>query len=94
MKVVLQKMIRRRVHDRDGKLAGRIHAVKAEIRGDECVIVEWQLGPAALLARLGITTMRLVGWTRKGGPLRVPWEQLDLSDPDEPRLRCSVDDLS
>jgi len=57
----LQKMVRHRVRDCNGKVAGRIHSVRAEIRGDECVILEWQLGPVAMLSRLGISAARLVG---------------------------------
>jgi hypothetical protein len=91
--VQLQQLNNARVRDRSGKVAGRIHSVHAEMRGDECVILEWQLGPAALLSRLGISAARLIGWPLRREPLRVPWDRLDLSNPAEPRLTCSVEDL-
>lgn len=91
--VHLQKMVRHPVRDRNGKVAGRIHAVRAEISGDECVIVEWHLGPSAMLERLGISAARLFGWGLNREPLRVPWDQLDLSDPDHPRLTRAIEEL-
>lgn len=91
--VHLQKMVRHPVRDRNGKVAGRIHSVHAEIRGGECVILEWHLGPSAMLERLGISAAHLVGWPLKREPLRVPWNELDLSDPDRPRLTRSIEEL-
>jgi hypothetical protein len=73
-------------------LVGRIHDVRAEIRGDECVLVEWRLGPAALLERFGLSVSRLVGLPLGGRPLVVPWDRLDLSDPDDLRLRPAADE--
>ena len=89
----LQKMVRHPVRDRNGKIAGRIHSVLAEISGDECVVVEWHLGPSAMLERLGISAAHLIGWPLKREPLRVAWNELDLSDPDTPRLTRSIEEL-
>ena len=83
----------RRVRDVDGKVAGRIHAIHLEREGPQCVVSEYLVGTAALLSRLGITTMRLLGWRRFREPLRVPWHQLDISDPEHPRLLCRIADL-
>jgi len=83
----------RRVYDIDGKVAGRIHSIHLERDGPQCVVDEYLLGSAALLARLGITTMRLFGRRRFPEPLHVPWHQLDVSDPEHPRLRCRIADL-
>lgn len=92
MKVPLQRLMHARVRDPEGRVVGRIYATKAEIRGADCVILEWHLGPAALLSRLGISAARLVGVFQRA-PLRVPWDAMDLSNPEEPRLLRSVDDL-
>jgi hypothetical protein len=94
MDVFLQDLNARRVHDIDGKIAGRIGEVIAERIGADCHVVEYLLGPDAFLMRLGITASHLFGVKRRRGPLRVPWNQLDLSDPKHPRLRCRVSDLS
>ncbi|HEX3552121.1 MAG TPA: hypothetical protein VIA62_02705 [Thermoanaerobaculia bacterium] len=90
--VHLELLLGREVHDSEGKRVGRILSVTAEREGDDCVIREYLLGPAALLRRLGITTLRLVGFKHRE-PLRVPWDQLDLSNPGKPCLRCRADEL-
>ena len=91
--VRLQDIVGSAVRDPDGKVVGRIHATEARIVGNDCVILEWLIGPAALLSRLGIAGARLFGWPRTREPLRVPWDQLDLSDPDHPRLLRPADEL-
>jgi len=83
----------RRVHDTEGRLAGRIQEVKAERVGDECLVREFHLGTAALLERLGITLGALTGLPMRHQPLRVAWQDLDLSDPERPRLRCRLDEV-
>ena len=93
MNVRLQDINGRNVHDLDGKVAGRIGEVIVERIGADCHVVEYHLGPAAFLGRLGMTAGRLIGMKTRG-PLRVPWQQLDLSDPKKPRLRCRVAELS
>ena len=93
MNVRLQDINGRNVVDPDGKVAGRIGEVIAERVGADCHVIEYLLGPAAFLGRLGITAGRLIG-VKTRGPLRVPWNQVDLSDPKKPRLRCRIADLS
>jgi hypothetical protein len=98
VKVHLEDVIGAKVVDRDGKNAGRITEVRAHREGDACIIDEWHLGAAGLLERLGIGTERLFGLPLFGSargrePWRVPWQELDLSDPKRPRLRCSIEEL-
>lgn len=88
--VHLELLHGRKVIDTAGKTAGRIHSVKAERVGEECLVREWRLGPGALIHRLGLSAAALVGLPVRNEPLRVPWEQLDLADPERPRLRCTV----
>lgn len=91
--VHLQLLHGRRVVDSEGAVAGRIHEVKAERVGEECLVREWLLGPAALLHRLGLSAAALVGLPVSREPVRVPWQQLDLADAEHPRLRCTLDEL-
>jgi hypothetical protein len=86
----LEQLLGKMVRDPAGAKAGRILSVQAEMEGDDCVVREYLLGTAALLHRLGITLLRSVGGRE---PLRVPWDLLDLSDPDRPLLRCSLAEL-
>jgi len=83
----LQHIVGRRVRDANGKVVGRLHEVKAEVRGDECVITEFHIGPAALLERLGIHASALFGFPHESKPRKIPWNELDLTNPDDLRVR-------
>jgi hypothetical protein len=89
----LQALVGELVRDVNGERVGRIRSVQAERVGDECLVRDYELGGEALLSRLGISALRLVGWRRGGEPLCVPWDQLDVSDPEHPRLRCTKEEL-
>ncbi|GAA6623221.1 hypothetical protein [Scytonema sp. NUACC26] len=95
----LEKLLGRKVVDSQGKPIGRIEEVRAEQQNGEWVIQEYLIGPAAILERLsawtiGLGVLRLLG-ARKihGGGYRVVWNELDLSDPKSPRLRCTLENL-
>jgi len=88
--VRLQEIVGRPVHDVNGARVGCIRCVHADLVGDECVVREYEIGTAALLSRFGIS---LIGWPQHREPLCVPWAQLDLSDPQRPRLLCAKEDL-
>jgi sporulation protein YlmC with PRC-barrel domain len=92
-KVRLQDLVGEVVHDVDGKRVGRVRSVMVERKGNECVVCEYRLGGEALLARFGLSALRLVGWPHSHEPIRVPWDQLDISDPEHPRLLCRKDEL-
>jgi len=85
-KVHLELLLGKLVRDTEGARVGRIRSVRAEMEGEDCVVRDYDLGAAALMSRLGISMFQRT-------PLRVPWEQLDLSDPEQPRLRCTVAEL-
>ncbi len=93
----LEMLLGRRVLQTDGKSAGRIHEIQAEQRGDEWAITEYHIGPTALLSRLSAFHLaaplfRLLGADKDAGR-RVPWDKMDLSDPDRPTLFCDLDAL-
>lgn len=91
--VEVQQIVGSRVRDTAGKVAGRLESIRAEKIGPACVVHEFHLGTAAFLSRVGINTVRLFGFVPKPELLRVPWPQMDLSDPNQPCLRCSLDEL-
>lgn len=94
MKIVhLELLLGRKVLDAEGKRVGRILAVRAETKGKDCVVREYLLGTAALLTRLGLSAQRLVGLPIHREPLCVPWDLMDLGDPERPRLTCRVEEL-
>ncbi len=97
-KLHLELLLGRQVLDSTGSTIGRIEEVRAEQQGDEWVIQEYLVGTAAVLERLsawtiGLKLLRLLGASKLYGGYRVPWNKLDLTDPDHPRLKCTLDQL-
>lgn len=94
----LEQLLGRRVYDASGQPVGRIEEVRAEQQGNEWVIQEYLLGAGAVLERLsawtiGVRMLRLLGAHKLPGSYRVPWDRLDLTDPEHPRLCCSIDEI-
>lgn len=94
----LERLLGRSVRDPEGKSIGRIEEVRAETQGEEWVIQEYLVGSTALLERLsawriGVSLLKLLGARKLHGGHRIPWDQLDLTDPEHPRLRCTIADL-
>lgn len=92
-KVHVELLVSRVVRDPEGVKVGRIVSFIAEPEGDGLVLREYQLGPAALLTRFGISVRFLFGWPAHSEPLRVAWDQMDLRDPEHPRLLVPADEI-
>ena len=86
-KIHFELLLGKTVRDPQGVGVGRIFSAHAEIEGADAVVREFLLGPGALLARFGISFPR---WK----PVRVPWDLIDIADPEHPRLRCSAAELA
>jgi hypothetical protein len=86
-------LLGRKVRDPEGRRVGRILAVRAEPEGEDCIVREYLLGTAALFTRLGISAGRLFGLPVHREPLCVPWDLMDLGNPERPRLKCSLEEL-
>ncbi|HEY8133606.1 MAG TPA: hypothetical protein VII12_17140 [Thermoanaerobaculia bacterium] len=91
--VHVELLFGRRVFDSQDKVVGRIASIHARWRGKDCFVEEYRLGPAAFLEKLGISAAVLIGWPIARQPLRVPWQQMNLSDPEKLRLRCTLEEL-
>jgi len=94
--VHVESLLGRRVLAVDGRPVGRLEEVVASFDGGECHVDEFHVGAYALLERLAAWHLgrAILGALRIGGPsYRVRWNQLDLADPERPRLRCGVDEL-
>jgi len=88
-------LLNRRVYDRDGNAVGHLEEIRATRDG---VVIEYHVGAFALFERLGAWSLgrailRALRLSRKGGGYRVPWDQLDLTQPSRLRLRCAVEAL-
>jgi hypothetical protein len=88
----LDRLVGREVHTANNRRVGRVEEFRAERRGDAWVIHEYVVGTAGLLERLGLG-VRLILGLKPGGGYVVRWDQLDLSNPERPRLTCPVADL-
>ena len=85
-------LLGRKVHSQEGAAIGRIEELRAEREHGYWVVTEFHIGPNALIERLAV---RHLGWTLPGRVhgYRVRWDQIDLTDPDHPRLSCAREDL-
>jgi hypothetical protein len=87
----LDQLLGRVVLAGNNRPVGRLEEFHAEQRGDAFYITEVAIGSAGLMERLNVGVKALFGISRGGRVAR--WDQIVLSDPDHPRLTCSVDEL-
>lgn len=87
----LDRLLGRRVVAANNQAVGRLEEFRAEKRGSGYVITEYVIGAAGLIERLHVGVRSLFGL--RGGGFVAGWDQLDLSDPDHPRLTCPVEAL-
>ena len=94
----LDLLLSRRVYALNGRYIGRVEEIRAQMRNGECVVTEYLVGVYAIFERLaasdiGRSILRVLRLNGKGEGYRVRWNQLDLTDPQRPRLRCPVGEL-
>ena len=89
----LETLLGRAVFDANGKKIGRLEEAVAEKHGGEWVVTEFLCGKFGAMERfsihhLGSALMHMLGATgTTGKPQRIKWDELDLSDPERPRLK-------
>jgi sporulation protein YlmC with PRC-barrel domain len=88
VEVRLELLIGRKVRALNGRPVGRVEEVIAAPQGSGWVVREYHIGTAALLERLAARLSR-----RRPRGYRVPWDKLELGDPERPSLRCRLEDL-
>jgi len=89
----LDRLLGRKVLTANNRSLGRLEEFRAERRGSAWVVTEYVIGSAGLLERLDLGVRLVLGIARPRGFI-ARWDQLDLTNPDRPRLTCSVDDLA
>jgi hypothetical protein len=89
--VRLDQLLGRQVRAGNNRGVGRIEECRADVRGGVCEVTGFVIGVAGLFERLGLGVKLLLG--RRGDGYVARWDQLDLSDPERPRLTCRVDEL-
>jgi len=90
--VRLDRLVGREVHTANNRRLGRLHEFRAERRGGEWVITEYVIGRAGLVERLGLGVRLILGLDRVAGYV-ARWDQIDLSNPERPKLTCALQDL-
>lgn len=95
--VHVELLLGKHVTDVDGQKVGRIEEIVVGDVNGEAVVMEYHLGPYALMERLSASATRLPFLGAFAGahrtPYRVPWVEMDLMDPAHPRLRCRKGEL-
>ena len=87
----LDELLGRMVIAANNRPVGRLEEFHAEQNGDYFDIVEFVIGSAGLLDRLNVAVKSLFG--KAGGGKVARWDQLDVSDPEHPRLTCAIEEL-
>lgn len=87
----LDRLLGRTVVAGNNRRIGRLEEFRSQQRGDYFYIVELVIGSAGLLERLNVGVKALFGMRSHGKVAR--WDQIDISDPERPRLTCSIDEL-
>jgi sporulation protein YlmC with PRC-barrel domain len=92
----VERLLGRRVHDANGQSIGRLEEFRVEIVDGEHVVTEYHVGGSAVVERIAsfvaqLPFFRLIPFARTG--YRIPWTDLDLSDPRRPRVRGCREEL-
>jgi len=89
----LELLLGREIVDANGKRVGRIEEAIAQKRDGEWVVTEFLCGRFGAMERfsihhLGSAIVHLLGATGTSPKAqRIKWDDLDLSDPEHPRLK-------
>lgn len=94
----IEKLLGKRVRAENGQVIGHLEEIQADLRGGECFVEEFHVGSYAVFERLAAwtisrTVLKMFGAKEKHKGYRIPWDKLDLSDPEHPRLLCSIKEL-
>ena len=92
----VERLLGKKVPDSSGVVVGRLEEIVAEMVDGELVVMEYHLGAAALLERIGaffsnMPYFSLLPLRRKG--YRVRWQDMDLSEPMRPKIRRGKSEL-
>ena len=87
----LDQLLGRPVLAGNNQTIGRIEEFRVDDDRRAPEIVEYVIGVAGLAERLGVGVGLLFG--RHGRGYIARWDQLDITDPERPRLTCSINDL-
>jgi hypothetical protein len=98
MEINVELLLGRKVRDVDGEDVGRIEEFRVERDDKSCVVEAYLIGTSAVIQRLSAWTLvrpveRFLNARKIYMMYRIPWQDMDLSDPHHPRLRTAKRDL-
>ena len=98
MEIKVELLIGTKVRDVDGNYIGRIEELHIERDGKTCLVDSYLIGASAVIQRLSAWTLvrpirKLLSGRKLYAVYQVPWQDMDLTDPHNPRLRTSKRDL-
>ena len=93
--VRVEELLGRVVRSAGGLPVGRIEDLRARPEGDDYVVYEVVLGELGLMAKIfgaaaQLPTFQALGLGRGYRTRAIPWDWLDLTDPERPRFRSSA----
>ena len=96
--VHVELLLSNRVLDKNGETVGRIEELHGKQSGQDFEVIEFMLGPDALLERIttwmpGSRLLKVLTGGKFGTRYRVPWDKIDISDPYHPRLLLRKSEL-
>ena len=90
-------LLGRKVHDVNVEKVGRIEEFQVERGDNACLVKAYLIGTSAVIDRLSAWTLiRPIAKSlrnRAFSVYHVPWEEMDLTDPEHPKLRISKSEL-
>jgi len=91
-------LVGRRVRAMNGHVIGRLEEIRVKQESRGGFVEEFLTGSYGVIERLaavsiGRAILKASGARRKNSSYRIPWDKLDLSDPNKPRLLCDVSEL-
>ncbi|HEY8832699.1 MAG TPA: hypothetical protein VIM21_09305 [Gemmatimonadaceae bacterium] len=98
MDIRVQLLVGTKVHDVDGRSVGRIEEIRV-VRQEKALLVDaFLIGSSALIERLSARILvrpirRLLHSRHIYSVYEVPWQEMDLSDPERPVLKIAQRDL-
>jgi hypothetical protein len=98
MEINVELLLGTKVRDIDGRTIGRLEELRVE-RDEKGLLVDaYLIGTSALVERLSAWTLvrpinRFLHSRNLYSLYRVPWQDMDLSDPQHPRVRIPMRDL-
>jgi sporulation protein YlmC with PRC-barrel domain len=94
----VERLLGAKVCDVDGERVGRIEEIRADRQESECLVESYLVGASAVVERLSAWTLirpikKLLRARDVVSVYRVNWQDMDLSDPEHPKLRIGKKEL-